>query len=134
MKFRPNNPPRRFPVGQHSDISIQDCGEVELEPDELVTLGTESGLRHDVCRKDFGFYITQSLNHRVRQNGFRAALMKNDSNRYYIVLVEIGKEDKFDRYLRMERNELVSWMDNDVDLNSFSVFKENIRQNKNSTI
>lgn len=116
MKVNRKDPPRAFNAGHGSKITIHDCGEIALEPDELITFVTEKGAHHDVCRKDFGFYITQSLNKRVRDSGFRAALMRNALGHYYVVLVEAGREDRFEAYLRDENQELVSWMDNDEDL------------------
>jgi hypothetical protein len=120
MKIKEKKPPRAFNVGQGSKITLNDCGELELEANELITLVTKEGSRHDICRKDFGFYITMSLNRRVRKDGFRAALMRNRSNDYYIVLVEDGKEALFNAYLKEENQDIVSWLDNDVNLKKIS--------------
>ena len=60
MKFAQKSAaPRRFAVGNADKIEIRDCGNLALEPDEQVTLVTESGAEYDVARKDWGFYATR---------------------------------------------------------------------------
>ncbi len=111
MKVREKTPPRSFTVGVNKDITIKDCAEIALAPDEQVTFVTESGGEYDVARKDWGFYATPSLNGRLPQFGLRAALVKSAQDKIYIVLVERGKEALFDTYLNDEKLSLVRYFD-----------------------
>lgn len=116
MRFQPFSPPREFVVGRGEIIRIRDCGRLALDPDEQVTLTTEAGGEYDVARKAWGFYATPSLNSRLPKFGLRAAMSRNPEGRYFIFLVERGREAEFFRYLEVELNVFVSWLDNDVDL------------------
>ncbi|MFQ5633044.1 MAG: hypothetical protein ACE5I1_30115 [bacterium] len=116
MKFTPIEPPREFEVGLDKKSRLKDCARIELQPDEQVTFLTETGAEYDVVRKSWGFYATPSLNGRLQQFGLRAVLVKNAISRYFVFLVEKGKEAEFQNYLEIERNEVVSWLDGDIEL------------------
>jgi hypothetical protein len=112
MKLNEKNPPRAFEVGNVDKFLMRDCGTLRLEPDEQVTLTTEAGAEYDVARKDWGFYATPSLNARLPSFGLRAVLVRNPSARYFVLLVERGKEALFDAYVKGERLAIVAWLDN----------------------
>ena len=111
MDLRKLEPPREFNVGRDGGITIRHCADLELDPDEQVTLVTGSGTEYDVVRKDWGYYATPSLNGRLPEHGLRPALVRNDEGRVYLLLVERGKEPSFDEYLSAERLTVVSWLD-----------------------
>ena len=111
MKFEPKDPPRVYEVGFGETIQMRDCGELRLQPDEQVTLTTESGGEYDVARKDWGFYATPSLNSRLEGFGLRGVLVKNRLDRFFVLLVERGKEQAFERYLEIESLGIVCWLD-----------------------
>ena len=112
MKLTPKQPPRRFTVGTDVRFEMSDCGSLALDPDEQVTLVTDGGAEYDVARKDWGFYATPSLNGRLPQFGLRSVLVRNRvTNRYFVLLVERGREEKFDDYLTQESCEIVTWLD-----------------------
>jgi len=115
MRIEINNPPRMFEVGNSPTVRIRisDCARIELMPDEQVTFVTEQGAEYDVTRKDWGFYATPSLNRRLASFGLRGVLARNAAGRYYVFLVERGREHSFDAYLRQEANEVVAWLDSD---------------------
>jgi hypothetical protein len=113
MKIEMKDPPREFVVGHGSVIRMKDCARVELEPDEQVTFTTEAGGEYDVARKSWGFYATPSTNARLARFGLRAALAKSWENKYFVYLVERGREGDFQRYLDRERNRVVAWLDTD---------------------
>ena len=118
MKFHKIDPPRKFKVNE--DVSMSDWGRIELGPDEQVTFSTESGAEYDVARKSWGFYATPSLNGRLVKYGLRAALVKNSESKFYLMLVENGKEDQFLEYLNSESQKLVSWLDSEEVLQDIS--------------
>ncbi len=111
MKFEPKVPPREFEVGYDVKGIIRDCGSVRLAPDEQVTFLTEDGGEYDLTRKEWGFYATPSLNGRLAGFNLRAVLVKNRLNRFFVMLVERGKEEAFDRYVRQEPLKIVTWLD-----------------------
>lgn len=112
MKFTPTVPPREFQVGRGERIRLKDCGRIRLAPDEQVTFKTEKGGEYDVARKSWGFYATPSLNSRLPRFGLRGVLVKSSQRRYYVFLVERGREKEFYRYLKVEEETIVCWLHN----------------------
>lgn len=111
MKIEPRNPPRAYEVGRTVKLQMKDCGTVRLEPDEQLTFTTEAGAEYDLARKDWGFYATPSLNGRLQQFGLRAVLVKNMIGRFFVLLVESGKEPLFDQYVAVEELCIIAWLD-----------------------
>lgn len=111
MKMHPTDPPREFEVGRHVSIRIKDCGRLDLEPDEQVTLRTPAGAEYDVARKDWGFYATPSINARLERFGLKAVLIKNLEGRYFVVLVEKGRDREFDAYVKAEELKVIAALD-----------------------
>ena len=111
MKFNEENPPREFKVGLDNQIVIKDCGTIHMKPDEQITFVTGDGKEYDVARKDWGFYATPSMNGRLKNFGFKTALVKNESGMYYIMVVEKNKITLFENYLKKEKNHLIKWLD-----------------------
>jgi hypothetical protein len=111
VKFEPKNPPRTFEVGYDAKGTIADCGTMRLASDEQITFVTETGGEYDLTRKDWGFYATPSLNGRLASFNLRGVLVKNRLDRFFVMLVERGKEDVFDRYVRQEPLTIVTWLD-----------------------
>lgn len=121
MKFAPKDPPRRFKVGNAVKFDMRDCGRLALEPDEQVTFTTESGAEYDVARKDWGFYATPSLNGRLEQFNLRGVLIKNrGTGRYFVLLVEKGRESAFDAYCSQENLAVIAWLDSTASLDALA--------------
>ena len=119
MKFTPQQPPRAFQVGPTGQITLLDYGKIRLEPNEQVTFTLPEGGEYDVARKEWGFYATPSLNGRLEQFGLRGVLIKNRvTGKYFVLLVERGKEKKFDEYCQQENLAVVMWMDSSRALGS----------------
>jgi 2-polyprenyl-3-methyl-5-hydroxy-6-metoxy-1,4-benzoquinol methylase len=127
MKWTPLDPPRVFETGRGEPIRMKDCGRVTLESNEQVTFVTESGAEYDVARKSWGFYATPSLNGRLLNFGLRAALVRSHVGKYYLFLVERGRETELQSYLDLEQNRVVRWLDNDDDLRAVEANKTVVR-------
>ena len=111
MKVEPKDPPRVYDVGRTVIVQMRDCGTVHLAPDEQLTFKTESGAEYDLARKDWGFYATPSLNGRLQQFGLRAVMVKNLIGRFFVLLVEAGKEPLFEKYVAVEELQVIAWLD-----------------------
>jgi hypothetical protein len=121
VKFEPKDPPRRFPVGNSVKFDMRDCGNLRLDPDEQVTFVTASGAEYDVAAKDWGFYATPSLNGRLEQFGLRGVLIRNRSTgRYFVLLVERGREPQFDAYCEQENLAVIAWLDSTAALDDLA--------------
>ena len=124
MKFTPLDPPRVFPVGLGKKIDISDCGRMKLEADEQITFVTESGAEYDVARKSWGFYATPSINGRLKSFNLRGVFVRAKDGKFYVFIVEKGKEDDFHDYLEVEGHRIVSWLDDDGKLERLSRYIE----------
>ena len=114
MKITPIEPPRTFRVGLQKQIQISHCADVELAPDEQITLVTPSGTEFDVVRKDWGYYATPSLIRRLRDHNLRAVLVQGrDHGGVYLLLVERGHEADFHRYVEDDQLRILCWLDDD---------------------
>jgi hypothetical protein len=116
VKAEFRDPPRTFVVGFADPIELKDCGSIRLDPDEQLTFTTEDGGEYDVTRKDWGFYATPSLNGRLVGFGLRGVLVRNRLGRYFVLLVEKGREELFERYRSGEELIVVAWLDDDEEL------------------
>ena len=119
MKFTPQQPPRAFQVGPTEQITLLDYGKIRLEPNEQITFTLPEGGEYDVARKEWGFYATPSLNGRLEQFGLRGVLIKNrTTSKFFVLLVEKGKEKQFEEYCRQENLAVVAWIDTSSALDS----------------
>ena len=113
LKFIPQNPVRKFEVGIQKTI-LSDCGNVELQKDEQITILRNSGAEFDFVAKEWGFYATPSVNGRLVKFGLRTAVVINNGTRKrFILVVEKGFEDSFFKYLKAESMEVERWLDED---------------------
>ena len=124
MKFCEKNPPREFEVGYDRKGIIKDCGTMHLLPDEQITFVTESNNEYDITRKNWGFYATPSLNGRLANFQLRAVLVKNRMDRFFIMLVEKGKESLFQDYVTNEPLTIICWLDTIESLKVIEKIKE----------
>ena len=111
MKLKQKIPPRKYEVGFGERFFINDCGSVDLDADEQLTFLTSKGGEYDVTRKSWGFYATPSINGRLKDFGLRTVLVKNKIERYFIMLVETGHEEDFEKYLIDEELVVIIWLD-----------------------
>lgn len=101
--------PRIFEVKGHR---IKDFGKIFLNDGEMVSFVTPEGKEYDFTSKDWGFYATPSVNSRLKKEGFKTALVINENNQVYVMVVDINKMDGFLAYLKDEQdNRLLCWLD-----------------------
>lgn len=101
--------PREFQVKK---FTIKDYGKVYLEDGEMVSFVTESGKEFDFTAKSWGFYVTPSVNSRLLKQGFKTALVTNESNQLYVMSVEKEKLEEFYTYLKDgQDNRVICWID-----------------------
>ena len=95
MKIKISKKPRLFTV---NDISIKDYGKIQLNKNEMISFITKSRKEYDFIAKDWGFYVTPSINGRLKRERFKIALVKNNSGKIFIMAVEKEKMKIFKKY------------------------------------
>ena len=111
MKIKKKKMPRKFVVGIHKKFIIKDMGEVYLAPNEQLTFITDNKSKYDLCRKNWGFYATPSINSRLKKEGFKTALVKNSLNRIFVMVVEKKNMLKFKKYRKDQNQKVLLWLD-----------------------
>jgi len=111
MKLKIKDVPRIFRPRKDKDIYISDCGDIHLDPDEQVSFVTASGKRHDFAAKEWGFYATPSVNSRLKNEGFKTALIVNTFGQVYIMVVDTDKMELFEKYCEVEGQRILEWLD-----------------------
>jgi|TARA_B110000093_G_C12934359_1_gene395056 hypothetical protein len=111
MKNKFKTLPREFKSGINNDVVIKDMGTISLSDDEQITFLTDSNAQYDLARKSWGFYATPSVNYRLKKFNFKTAIVKNTFGKYFIMIVEIDKMDKFLQYLKKDNQIIIEWID-----------------------
>lgn len=103
------NPPRSFFV---KGMEIKDYGKIFLENNEMVSFVADGGGELDFTAKSWGFYATPSMNSRLKNEGFKTALVVNENNQLYIMAVKKEKLNDFFAYLKDGHdNRVLCWLD-----------------------
>jgi len=100
-------PPRKYSV---RSIEISHCANIFLNPDEQVTFTTDSGKEYDVMKKSWGFFATPSINNRLKNFGYKTALIKDSTGKMFICLVEEDKVEEFHQYLELDKGKIQCWL------------------------
>jgi hypothetical protein len=111
MKIKIFKKPRKYNVGLDNNITIKDLGKIELKPNEQLTF-TNGKYEYDLCKKDWGFYSTPSINKRLKKFNFEVYLVKNSLNNIYLWTIEKKNKNKFLKYLKDENHTIVTRLDN----------------------
>ena len=101
--------PRVFDV---KGTQIKDYGKISLENNEMVSFVASGGGELDFAAKSWGFYATPSVNSRLKNEGFKTALVANENNQLYVMVVEKDKINDFFAYLKDGHdNRVLCWLD-----------------------
>ncbi len=102
--------PRKFLVSKKNNIILKDVGKVFLNNNENLSLIGNNNKTYEICRKDWGYYATPSINFRLRKNGFKTALIKQNK-KLFVVIVDKNEMKSFNNYRKIENYKLVKWLD-----------------------
>lgn len=109
MKTEFKKKPRIFNV---NGCDFKDFGKIILTENEMVSLLSEDGKEIDITAKSWGYYLGPSLNARLVDEGYKAALVINRYNKIFIMIVDKEKIDEFKHYLKVNQdNRILCWLD-----------------------
>ncbi|MDA8851444.1 hypothetical protein N9J04_01570 [Candidatus Pelagibacter sp.] len=106
MKIKILKNPRLFKV---NNIEVKDFGKIKLATNEMVSFVTKSKKEYDFTAKDWGFYVTPSINGRLKKEGFLIALVKNKLGKTYIMAVEKEKIKIFNKFCADQNKKILKW-------------------------
>lgn len=108
MQIKKKN--RVFEVGI-TKIKIKDCGSITLKNNNQVTFKSKNS-EYDICKKNWGYYGTPSINGRLKNFGFRTFLVSNNQNKIFIFLVYKNKIKLLKKYIKKEKIFIVKELTN----------------------
>jgi len=100
---------RKFLVNKTTKVILNDVGKVILNRDELLTIQTLNK-KNEICAKNWGFYLTPSINKRLKKQNFLIALTINKFRKKYLMLVSKNKLKIFKDYCKKESLKIISWI------------------------
>ena len=100
---------RKFKV--NNNLQIKDNGEIIFSKNEMVSINIKNK-KNEITAKNWGFYLTPSINVRLKKNGFKCAIIKNKQNKFFFCLVIKNKKEinSFYKYLKKDKQYLVSFL------------------------
>jgi hypothetical protein len=109
MKLEIKEEPRIF---NGAGNVISDYGKIMLEAGEMVSFVTKTGKECDFTAMPWGFYVGPSLNSRLKNQGFKTALVLNEKKQIFVLAVEEDRIDEFKSYLKTNQNmNILTWLD-----------------------
>tara|TARA_Y100001958_G_C20853722_1_gene295047 strand:+ start:163 stop:492 length:330 start_codon:yes stop_codon:yes gene_type:complete len=108
MKVYKRKKARKFLVSKKNNIFLKDVGKIHLQEDENLTITCKEKKDFEICRKSWGYYATPSLNFRLKRKGLKAVLVKQNL-KYFILLVDMKKKEKFKNYIKIENYKIIRW-------------------------
>ena len=100
---------RKFKVNK--DLKIKDNGKIVFKNNEMVSISIKNK-KNEITAKNWGFYLTPSINVRLKKNGFKCAIIKNKQNKFFVCLVIDGKKEinSCYKYLKKDQQNLVTFL------------------------
>ena len=101
---------RKYRVGKKNSIKITHVANIYLRNDEMITF-KDKKKEYDFGKKSWGYYGSPSLNKRLTNFGYIAAIVINKVLKTYsFMIVDKRKKRSFLNYLKSEDMELICWL------------------------
>lgn len=105
--------PRTFKLGNFTMI---DHGKIHFmseqkDTNEFFSLTNAKNMECDIAATSWGYYLGPSLNSRLKNQGFRSAIMVNKMSQLYIVAIDEGEMEKFNSYIKQNDLKVITWLD-----------------------
>ena len=91
-------------VGNKKNIVITEKLKIKLNDNEQVSfVGKKNKLNYEICKKNWGYYISPSINKRLKDYGYTVYIAKNKDGNIYLLAVDLKKINKFIVYCKKEK-------------------------------
>jgi len=100
---------RSFIVGEKIKIKIFHVADIKLRTNQQVTFLFKKS-QFDFTKKNWGFYVTPSINGRLVEQGFKTAIVKNKYKKIYIMSVHKKKLVDFKKYCKDHDQKVIKWL------------------------
>lgn len=93
---------RRWIVGNLKNIEIQEKCKIKLKSNEQITFTNLKKNENEICKKGWGYYLTPSINRRLKNYNHQVFVITNKKKDKYIVIVKNSKMKSFKKYCENE--------------------------------
>jgi len=94
---------RSWKVGEKKTINITEKIKIELDDNEQASFVEKNGnYSYEVCKKNWGYYLSPSINKRMKDYNHKIYLTKDESNKIFIMAVKSKKIQSFILYCKSE--------------------------------
>ena len=99
-------------IFKNKNTKIKKAANIKLNNDCIITFISSDKKEYDFCKKKWGYYVTPSINQRLKNNNIKMAIIKNSFNKYYICAVDNNKMKQFFNYLKEDNQKIILWLNN----------------------
>ena len=98
---------RSWTVGLKKDIHIKEIAQIKLKLNEQVSFYSDNlnKIENEICKKSWGYYLTPSIDKKLKKYGQKIFIMKNSKKNSYLVIVNNSKLREFKRYCMSEKQQ-----------------------------
>lgn len=111
MKIKNIFPARKFLVGAKRNIRIKEVAFLKLQNNEQVVFNCFYPKKYDFVKKNWGYYATPSINSRLKNQGFKTALIQNKEKKIYLFVIDKKKISVFKKYCKQHSLKVYLWLD-----------------------
>jgi hypothetical protein len=101
---------RSFIVGKFKKIKLVHSANIYLNNNEFVTFVDKKKGEYDFCKKDWGYYVSPSINFRLKKFKYKVGLFVNEQKRKYIFAVKVFNIKKLKKYQKEHKIKLIQWL------------------------
>ena len=98
MHFVRREPPRAFQCGRDGWVTLNDCGTIQLEPDEVLALPTNTAFSYSIMRHSWGYLMTGPLDATLTEMGWTAVIAGESDSKLHLMLIAPGADQDFRAY------------------------------------
>lgn len=96
---------RSWKVGLKNNILITQKAKIKLNTNEQISFYSNdlNKIENEICKKSWGYYLTPSIDKRLKKYGQKVFIMKNSKKNSYLVIVNNSKLREFKKYCNDEK-------------------------------
>ena len=96
---------KKWKTGLKNNIFIKEKFSIKLNINEQINFVTKNfnQIDNEICKKNWGYYLTPSINKRLKNYNHKLYMLKNLEKNHFIAIVNITKILDFKKYCKAEK-------------------------------
>lgn len=87
-------------------LILKKTADIQLLNNEFITF-KDKNKEYDFSKKNWGYYISPSLNNRLKKNSYVVVIIKNKLNRFFLCGVKKTEKKSFTSYLKETEQKVI---------------------------